>query len=152
MIPALVYFMFALILKFYVQVDRTGKALVEILGKDTPDGQGVEKEVAETVKTFKELKQKLQDVVEKCDQEIAQAKVFSDSVSELEDWIETAEDARVLREPVARRPESIRKQLNEIEVIIYGHSCGGSTHCVVGCGVTHGVWRSVVWYGKAYMI
>jgi hypothetical protein len=56
-------------------------------------------------------------VVEKCDQELSQAKVFFDAVSELGDWIETAEDARVLREPVARQPESIRKQLNEIEVM-----------------------------------
>ena len=78
----------------------------------------------ETVKTFKELKQKLQDVVEKCDQELAQAKVFTDAVTELGDWIEVADDARVLREPVARKPESIRKQLNEIEVIIYRHSSG----------------------------
>ncbi len=56
-------------------------------------------------------------MVEKCDQELSQAKVFFDAVSELGDWIETAEDARVLREPVARQPESIRKQLNEIEVM-----------------------------------
>jgi hypothetical protein len=56
-------------------------------------------------------------VVEKCDQELSQAKVFFDAVSELGDWVETAEDARVLREPVARQPESIRKQLNEIEVM-----------------------------------
>ena len=57
-------------------------------------------------------------MIEKCDEELVQAKVFFDAVSELEDWVETAEDARVLREPVARKPESIRKQLNEIEVII----------------------------------
>ena len=56
-------------------------------------------------------------MVEKCDQELSQAKVFFDAVSELGDWVETAEDARVLREPVARQPESIRKQLNEIEVM-----------------------------------
>jgi hypothetical protein len=58
-------------------------------------------------------------VVEKCDEELAQANVFLDAVSELGDWIDTAEDARVLREPVARQPDSIRKQLNEIEVINY---------------------------------
>ena len=56
-------------------------------------------------------------MVEKCDQELSQAKMFFDAVSELGDWVETAEDARVLREPVARQPESIRKQLNEIEVM-----------------------------------
>ena len=97
------------------QVDRSGEALVEILGKDTPDGQDVEKEVTETKKTFEELKRQLQEVVEKCDEELAQAKVFFDAVAELGDWVETAEDARVLREPVSRKPESIRKQLNEIE-------------------------------------
>ena len=97
------------------QVDRSGEALVEILGKDTPDGQNVEKEVMETKKTFEELKRQLQKVVEKCDEELAQAKVFFDAVAELGDWVETAEDARVLREPVSRKPESIRKQLNEIE-------------------------------------
>ena len=97
------------------QVDRSGEALVEILGKDTPDGQDVEKEVTEAKKTFEELKRQLQEVVEKCDEELAQAKVFFDAVAELGDWVETAEDARVLREPVSRKPESIRKQLNEIE-------------------------------------
>ena len=97
------------------QVDRSGEALVEILGKDTPDGQDVEKEVMETKKTFEELKRQLQEVVEKCDEELAQAKVFFDAVAKLGDWVETAEDARVLREPVSRKPESIRKQLNEIE-------------------------------------
>ena len=97
------------------QVDRSGEALVEILGKDTPDGQDVEKEVMKTKKTFEELKRQLQEVVEKCDEELAQAKVFFDAVAELGDWVETAEDARVLREPVSRKPESIRKQLNEIE-------------------------------------
>ena len=97
------------------QVDRSGEALVEILGKDTPDGQDVEKEVTETKKTLEELKRQLQEVVEKCGEELAQAKVFFDAVAELGDWIETAEDARVLREPVSRKPASIRKQLNEIE-------------------------------------
>ena len=61
------------------------------------------------------MRRQLQEVIEKCDEEIAQVKVFFDSVSELGDWVENAEDARVLREPVARKPENIRKQLNEIE-------------------------------------
>lgn len=90
--------------------------MVDILGNDCPDGREVEKEVAETEKTFKELKRKLNELVEKCDQEIAQAKIFSDAVSELEDWTESAEDTRALRAPVARSSENIRKQLNEIEV------------------------------------
>lgn len=102
-----------------IQVDRSGKALVEILGSETPDGPEVEKEVAETEKTFKELKRKLEEVIEKSDQELSQATAFSDGVSALEDWIDTAEDARVLREPVARQPENIKKQLNEIEVRNY---------------------------------
>lgn len=91
--------------------------MVEILGKDTPDGLQIEKDIVETEKTSKELKAKLQEVIDKREQELFQVQIFDNTISELGDWIGTALETRVLKEPVARKPESIRKQINDIEVI-----------------------------------
>lgn len=101
------------------KVSRTGHALMDVLGKESQDAVQVDGEVRETERTFKELRTKLEEVVERSEEEVDQATEFYNAVSEMEGWVKEAQEARVLREPVAGQPETIRKQLKEIEVWKY---------------------------------
>lgn len=98
------------------KVSRTGHALKDVIGKDSPDAKRIDNEVGGIERTFKEQRMQLEELVEKSGQEIEQATTFYDAVSDLRDWVEEAQEAHVLRESVAGRPAAIRKQLKEVEV------------------------------------
>ena len=87
----------------------------ELLEKDDiPDE--VKKDVVDMKEKQDEVKERLKDKKKEVEEAIEKIKEFDDVIEKLKPWSEKARNSSCLNEPISTQPDTLKKQLKEVEV------------------------------------
>ena len=93
--------------------------LMKKVDEKTPKATQVRTDVSQAEQKNKELIDKLNAYKINLEEDVRHARVFQDSLAEIEAWLPVAADYISAQQPISTDPEKVRKQLQEAQVCLF---------------------------------
>ena len=90
--------------------------LMQQVDDKSPDAVRVKQEVNDTDDKYKDTLDKLKERRDKLQDNIGNARVFQDSLQEVEAWLPEATERVAAQKPISVEPEAVKEQLDEVQV------------------------------------